>query len=397
MRQKLLLWATLAYRPIRVPEMQYAWVTIEGKKSFNPDVVVLPTVKQMVASCGPLLEVSNEDTLRFTHRTVKEFLLQPLDKLSEDACKDEKIMSCMVNEREGHAKIAITCGRPQFLIRFNRYLTIFLVTQLFSDGLNQLEATVRSQDNHNEKMTEGMNKKGDERGIPLSSSPFDYAVSNWLKHAMEVRRGIDKTSLSRELWELVRDLFWDQDREVFMEWIRVFASGNEDWHQTGGLSRCLHFLKSHITRTSIAASYGLVDIIEWAHPDGVEFDVSDGYGYTPLIWAAGCGEDGVVKTLLSKHSVRINQTACLISAGIQCWEGNCGDGHTALMEAVMYRYPAVAKSLLERPDIDVDLVSHGKTAPGLAIDANDMDAIKLLVGAGAKLAIRNGKVLEIPS
>jgi hypothetical protein len=26
-----------------------------------------------------------------------------------------------------------------------------------------------------------------------------------------------------------------------------------------------------------------------------------------------------------------------------------------------------------------------------------MDAIKLLVGAGAKLAMRNGKVLEIPS
>jgi hypothetical protein len=120
MRQKLLLWVTLAQRPIKVPEMQYAWVTIEGRKSFNPDVVVLPTAKQMVASCGPLLEVSNEDTLRFTHRTVKEFLLQPLDKLSEGARKDEKITSCMVNKGEGHTKMAITCGRGQLLNRFNR-------------------------------------------------------------------------------------------------------------------------------------------------------------------------------------------------------------------------------------------------------------------------------------
>jgi hypothetical protein len=119
MRQKLLLWVALAHRPIKVPEMQYAWVTIEGRKSFNPDVVVLPTAKQMVASCGPLLEVSNEDTLRFTHRTVKEFLLQPLDKLSEDARKDEKITSCMVNEGEGHAKMAITCGKARFLNRVN--------------------------------------------------------------------------------------------------------------------------------------------------------------------------------------------------------------------------------------------------------------------------------------
>jgi hypothetical protein len=110
MRQKLLLWVTLAYRPLKVAEMQYAWVTIEGKKSFNPDVVALPTAKQMVASCGPLLEVSSEDTLRFTHRTVKEFLLQSLDMLSEDARKNEKITSCMVNEKDGHARMSMTCG-----------------------------------------------------------------------------------------------------------------------------------------------------------------------------------------------------------------------------------------------------------------------------------------------
>jgi hypothetical protein len=111
MRQKLLLWVTLAHRPLKVAEMQYAWATIEGKKSFDPDAVALPTAKQMVASCGPLLEISNEDTLRFTHRTVKEFLLQSLDMLSEDARKNEKITSCMVNKQDGHAKMSMTCGR----------------------------------------------------------------------------------------------------------------------------------------------------------------------------------------------------------------------------------------------------------------------------------------------
>jgi hypothetical protein len=111
MRQKLLLWVTLAYRPIKVPEMQYAWITIEGRKSFDPDVVVLPTAKQMVASCGPLLEVSNDDELRFTHRTVKEFLLQPLDNLSEHSRKDERVVSCMVNEAEGNARMTMTCGK----------------------------------------------------------------------------------------------------------------------------------------------------------------------------------------------------------------------------------------------------------------------------------------------
>jgi hypothetical protein len=110
MRRKLLLWVALANRPIKVSEMQYACVTMEGEKTFDPDVVVLPTIKQMIGCCGPLLEVFDEDQLRFTHRTVKEFLLQPVDKLSEASRGDEKVMSCMVNESEGNAWIAMTCG-----------------------------------------------------------------------------------------------------------------------------------------------------------------------------------------------------------------------------------------------------------------------------------------------
>jgi hypothetical protein len=111
MRRKLLLWVTLAARPIKVSEMQYACVTIEGRKSFNPDGVVLPTVKQMIALCGPLLEVYDQNQLRFTHRTVKEFLLQPLDKLSEHSRTDERVTSYLVNEAEGNVWMAMTCGR----------------------------------------------------------------------------------------------------------------------------------------------------------------------------------------------------------------------------------------------------------------------------------------------
>jgi hypothetical protein len=111
MRRKLLLWVALANRPVKVSEMQYACVTIEGEKTFDPDIVVLPTVKQMIGWCGPLLEVFDEDQLRFTHRTVKEFLLQPIENLSEVSRGDEKVTSCMVNEAEGNAWMAMTCGK----------------------------------------------------------------------------------------------------------------------------------------------------------------------------------------------------------------------------------------------------------------------------------------------
>jgi hypothetical protein len=122
MRRKLLLWVALAQRSIKVSEMQYTCATIEERKTFNPDVVVLPTLKQMIGWCGPLLEVFDKDQLRFTHRTVKEFLLQPVDKLSEASRGDEKVTSCMVNEAEGNAWIALTCGKiiNQFRWEFSK-------------------------------------------------------------------------------------------------------------------------------------------------------------------------------------------------------------------------------------------------------------------------------------
>jgi hypothetical protein len=113
-RRKMLVWVTLANRPIKVSEMQYACVTFEGNKKFDPDLVVLPTAKQMLGCCGPLVEVFNEDQLRFTHRTVKEFLLQPLDKLSEHSREDERVVPCMVNEAEGNAWMAMTCGKASY-------------------------------------------------------------------------------------------------------------------------------------------------------------------------------------------------------------------------------------------------------------------------------------------
>jgi hypothetical protein len=111
MRRKLLVWVALAIRPITVSEMQYACITRDGGKHFEPDSCILPNVKKMIECCGHLIEVFNNNQLRFTHRTVKEFLLQPLDKLSELSRRDEAVTSCMVNEVDGHAWITMTCGR----------------------------------------------------------------------------------------------------------------------------------------------------------------------------------------------------------------------------------------------------------------------------------------------
>jgi ankyrin repeat protein len=252
---------------------------------------------------------------------------------------------------------------------------------------------------------EGMNKKGDQKGLPLSQSPFNYAVSYWLKHARGVPHGARATSLSKELWELVRDLFWEHDGGVFMQWLRVMTAEGQDWHWKPITSHmfantCLnpHYGKSHVTSIGVAASYGLVDIFEWAHPDGIDFDIFDDYWGSPLMQAAWSGEEDVVKVLLSRFSGDINRTTCRASATVECSNGYCAlNGSTVLMKAAASKRSEVIKLLLKQPNIEVDLVSHGNTALGLAISENFPEIIELLLGAGAKLAMKNGEIVEIPS
>jgi hypothetical protein len=411
MRRKLLLWVTLGARPVKVPEMQYACVTIEGRKSFNPDGVVLPTVKQMIALCGPLLEVYDQNQLRFTHRTVKEFLLQPLDKLSELSRTDERVTSYMVNEDEGNAWMAMTCGK-QFTNARLGVLNHFIVTQLLSTSINKTKFTQEDDapgksNNNDDDETEGStdveaeNQVEQERKL-VQESPFDYAISYWLKHAMDVPDGRESTTLSKLLWELVRDFFWDKYGANFAEWLRFFAPVGE-YHETRNTNDCTRWYNgwtSQPTATAcihIAAAYGLVDVLEWSHPIGSEFNVGNDYGTTPLMVAIFSGEEAAVKVILSKKGVNINQTRCgdPSAAVEECQRLGC----TALeytCEMVDYR-PRMVELLLEQPGIKVDLVCHGYTALGRAIHGNYTEGIALLVGAGAKIALYNGEVLTIPT
>ncbi|PVF92433.1 hypothetical protein CPB86DRAFT_829994 [Serendipita vermifera] len=379
MRRKVLLWVALAERPITVAEMQYACVTIEGEKSFNPDVAVLPTDKRMLASCGPLLEIDDQGRLHFTHRTVKEFLLQPLDKLSEQSRDDERVTSYMVDEVEGRAWMAMTC-----------------VTQLFSNKLTPLESSDKEAEGHENQQNK----------LP-PNSPFNYAVSFWLKHAMDVPRRDKSPSISKALWQLVQDFFWDNNGAAFMAWLRVFTPHGESWHikprQDHQVTyRCLfdlHYVSKVRSCIHVAASYGLIDILGWTHPNGLDFDVRDDWKWTPLMWAAVLGDEDAVAAILSKDGVHVN-AACRSPTGVEgCTRTLCGtEGFTALLEAVQHERLGVVELLLKRPEIDIDLLSHETTALGWARERKIPRMIEVLTSAGAKVSMCHGKLYdEVPS
>jgi len=80
MRERILLLVAMALRPIKVSEMQYACVTEDGEECFDPEDKTLLSKEEMLEACGSLVVISDEDVLRFSHSTVKEFILQPQEK-----------------------------------------------------------------------------------------------------------------------------------------------------------------------------------------------------------------------------------------------------------------------------------------------------------------------------
>jgi len=108
LRRRILLWVAMAYRPVRVCEMAYACATEDGEQNFDPGEKILATSKEMLSACGSLIEIYNEDKVRFTHLTVKEFLFQSSKMLHN---QNEIIRSYIVDRQEGHASMALTCGK----------------------------------------------------------------------------------------------------------------------------------------------------------------------------------------------------------------------------------------------------------------------------------------------
>jgi hypothetical protein len=76
-RERILLWVAMALRPIKVSEMQYACVPEDGEECFDLEEKTLLSKEEILETCGSLVEISDEDVLRFSHSTVKEFILQP--------------------------------------------------------------------------------------------------------------------------------------------------------------------------------------------------------------------------------------------------------------------------------------------------------------------------------
>jgi len=115
LRKTILLWVAIVYRPVRVDEMAYACATKAGEKDFDPNNKRLATSEDILSACGSLIDISNNNELRFTHASVKDFLCQSLEK---SGVKNEAIKAYLVCSPQAHTEIALSCSmyNPDYLL-----------------------------------------------------------------------------------------------------------------------------------------------------------------------------------------------------------------------------------------------------------------------------------------
>ena len=141
-----------------------------------------------------------------------------------------------------------------------------------------------------------------------------------------------------------------------------------------------------------AAFLGIVEILP-AVLEMKEYDVNamDGVSFTPLIWAAVRGHEGVVKILLERGDVNLDQGDSIFNKTPLMWAADLGHegtvkvflergvvnpnqassvyGQRALYFAAAYGHEVIVKMLLEREDIDPNQIPTGYSRTPLSIAA----------------------------
>jgi len=184
------------------------------------------------------------------------------------------------------------------------------------------------------------------------SSHFEYPWNYWYWHAQNVPFGRHATPLSEELWNLVRDHLW------------------------------LHKKYRDEDPLFFATNCRLHDVIDWAHPPGIDFNVRDSKGRTPLILAMSVSRNRrqVVESLLNK--------------GADVNAKNPGE-ETALTIGTRGNDDEVVPILVARTNCELDHVTKdGCSALGYARVHGNTRIVELLHERGARVAVVGGK--EVP-
>ena len=240
--RSVLSWITYAQRPLSTKELCHALAVELGELELDLDNI--PDVEDMVSVCAGLVVVDDESNIiRLVHYTTQEYF--------------ERIRESW-NPR-AQQEIASTC------------LT-YLSFKVFASGASG---------------------KYEDLETRIYENPFcEYAATYWAAHSLSVQKEIAQLALPFLL-----------DQALVASTIQLIPPRkySSPWYSFG--------FRKHTTGLHLTAAFGLLFLFEelLRMADGTIFinaGSRDGYGRTPLLWAAMQGQEAMVKLLLTRDDVK---------------------------------------------------------------------------------------------
>ncbi|KAI9673848.1 MAG: hypothetical protein M1822_009584 [Bathelium mastoideum] len=305
--RRALAWITYAQRLLTTDELRHALAIELGESTLDHEN--LDDIDQVVSVCSGLVAVDKESNIiRLTHYTTQEYF--------------EKVRSGW--NPDAQEEIAAAC------------LT-YLSFNTFTNGSSASDEAFEQR---------------------LAENPFfNYSAHHWGRHLQPVQHSCHASELALAL--LCNDALVDSVIQVVS--VSTYRYSNYSLRfprQSNGLH--------------LAARYGLSYIIqmilEQESRSSINIDAKDGYGRTPLSWAAGGGHEAVVRQLLATEKVDVDAK-------------DTTDGQTPLSWAAGGGHEAVVRQLLatEKVDVDAKDTTDGRTPLSQAAEGGHEAVVRQLL------------------
>ncbi|KAH8812997.1 ankyrin repeat-containing domain protein [Xylogone sp. PMI_703] len=259
-QMSILQLGTHSARPLRLIEVVSAIETSSYGSNFT---IKDRNSKEIVrTTCGPLLEIMEDEVIQILHQSFREYLLDSSRLERQSGTSQFPIIDPTV----AHKAIALTC-------------------------LATLQIPVLSEHSEPAKVTRIRRQKvpSQDRSYTINLSsivlqyPFvEYAASNWMYHARQYNAEADPVFFSQLLQ------FCTSDTIRFETWQRLLSPNSNDSPRLAPNAGPLH----------VGAAYGLSQWVIYLIRNGADLDAFDSAKSAPLSWAARGGWSEVVKILL---------------------------------------------------------------------------------------------------
>lgn len=311
--KKLLMWVSYAERPLSVKELEHATAVSRGVRELRPDAIL--SAKVLTSLSAGLVIIDENEHVRLTHKTAESYFTEKRATLFP----------------QGEVELAECC-------------LAYLQLQAFDDGpCPQID-------------------ESDAFDARLKVYPFlGYAALNWGNHARRCLSEIvtpqalmflrNKPALAASVQSM-----WYSDQESYNSW--DVPDGVDSLHLASyfGLSAIVKGLLSDAADPNVrdplgttaliyACSNGHSEIADILLDSGADPSIVDERGSTAMLRAVNMGHVDICRRLAKEKDIKINAFYTSFNY------------FTPLILAIWNETDDIAKIILSRSDVDVNLAS----------------------------------------